>query len=181
MRAGSKNPLVILWNAERLARIAREEGVTVIHARSRAPAWSGLMAAKLSGIPFVTTYHGVYNAKGAPKRLYNSVMARGDKVIANSDFTAAHILKEHPWVPSYLDEGWIREAEAALKCPATESVMAAVRGPLGARRFLSNVVHAYEFTKYRIDRVPEYELIRCGLADPPAIGTPYTGLPATGP
>jgi arabinofuranosyltransferase len=90
-------------------------------------------------------------------------------------------LKKHPWVPPYLDEGWIREAEAALKCPATESVLSAIRGPLGPRRFLSNVMHAYDFTKYRIDRVPEYELIRCGLADPPPVGTPYTGLPATGP
>jgi arabinofuranosyltransferase len=60
-------------------------------------------------------------------------------------------LKEHPYVPPYLDEGWIREAEEALKCPATDAVLSALRGPLGPRRFLSNVLHAYEFTKYRIE------------------------------
>lgn len=93
--------------------------------------------------------------------------------------------KEHPYVPPYLDEGWIREAEAALKCPATDALLSALRGPVTPRRFLSSFMHAYEFTKYRIDRVPEYELIRCGLPEPPPSGTgsetPYTGLPATGP
>ena len=93
--------------------------------------------------------------------------------------------KEHPYVPPYLDEGWIREAEAALKCPATDALLSSIRGPVTPRRFLSSVLHAYEFTKYRIDRVPEYELIRCGLPEPPPSGTssetPYTGLPATGP
>ncbi len=94
-------------------------------------------------------------------------------------------LKEHPYVPPYLDEGWIKEAEVALTCPATEAVLTSIRGELGPRRFLSNVLHAYEFTKYRIDRVPEYELIRCGLQEPAPSQTdsetPYTGLPATGP
>ncbi|CAN5382629.1 flagellar motor control protein ZomB [soil metagenome] len=93
--------------------------------------------------------------------------------------------KEHPYVPPYLDEGWIREAEAALTCPATDALLSSLRGPVTPRRFLSSVLHAYEFTKYRIDRVPEYELIRCGLPEPPPSGTdtqtPYTGLPATGP
>lgn len=93
----TKNPLAINANAGRLARIATERNVSLIHARSRAPAWSALWAARRTKLPFVTTYHGVYKAKGALKRLYNSVMARGDKVIANSDFTAAHIIREHPW------------------------------------------------------------------------------------
>ena len=74
-----------------------------------------------------------------------------------------------------------RPDEAALDCPATESMLQSIRAPLGARRFLSNVVHAYEFTKYRIDRVPMYELIRCGLEIPPPSVPAYTGLPATGP
>ena len=90
-------------------------------------------------------------------------------------------LKEPPYIPPYLDEGWIREAEAALKCPATESALKSIRDPLGIRRFASNVLHAYDFTKYRIDRVPKYELLRCGLDEPELPSTPYTGLPATGP
>src|SRR5690606_21451717 len=91
----SKNPLTVVANAFRLARIAKTRGVNLIHARSRAPAWSALLAARMSGTAFVTTYHGIYNARSAPKRLYNSVMARGDTVIANSEFTREHILRHY--------------------------------------------------------------------------------------
>jgi len=86
--AAAKNPLRILWNAQRIANIVRRDGVSLIHARSRAPAWSGLMAARQTRIPFVTTYHGAYSEKSDLKRLYNGVMARGDIVIANSHYTA---------------------------------------------------------------------------------------------
>jgi arabinofuranosyltransferase len=90
-------------------------------------------------------------------------------------------LKTRPFIPAYLDEDWIAQAEAALKCPATDAMLTAVRGPMGPRRFLSNVLHAYELTQYRIDRVPLYELARCGLDVPPSSREPYTGMPATGP
>jgi arabinofuranosyltransferase len=90
-------------------------------------------------------------------------------------------LKEPPYLPSYLDEDWIAQAEAALKCPETEKMLTSIRGPLGLRRFASNVFNAWEFTKYRIDRVPLYELARCGLEPPPLKAPPYTGLPSTGP
>lgn len=90
-------------------------------------------------------------------------------------------LKEEPWIPQYLDEDWIRQAQAALACPETESVLNAVRAPMTPRRFLSNVANAAEFTRYRIDRVPLYELARCGLPLPEPVNPPYTGLPATGP
>src|SRR5205807_1428328 len=66
----------------------REQGVDLIHARSRAPAWSALLAARRAGVPFVTTYHGAYAETNAAKRFYNGVMARGDVVIANSVYTA---------------------------------------------------------------------------------------------
>ncbi|MFC6198911.1 glycosyltransferase family 4 protein [Ponticaulis profundi] len=91
MPVKTKNPLAIHKHAGLLAQIIRQEGVDLIHARSRAPAWSALWAARRTGIPFVTTYHGAYGGKSAPKKLYNSVMARGDKVIANSDYIADHI------------------------------------------------------------------------------------------
>ncbi|WP_276131564.1 flagellar motor control protein ZomB [Mycobacterium kyogaense] len=90
-------------------------------------------------------------------------------------------LKEPPWIPPYLDEDWIRQAEAALKCPETDKVLEAIRAPMGIRRFLSNVVHAAEYTRYRIDRVPLYELARCGLPIPEPVNPPYTGLAPTGP
>jgi glycosyltransferase involved in cell wall biosynthesis len=91
----AKNPATVWANAGRLAALARMRGVRLIHARSRAPAWSALWAARRVKLPFVTTYHGIYNAGSAAKRLYNSVMARGDVVIANSEFTRAHVLAEH--------------------------------------------------------------------------------------
>jgi arabinofuranosyltransferase len=86
-----------------------------------------------------------------------------------------------PYIPPYLDRDWIAQAREALKCPATESMLTSIRGPIGPRRFLSNVLHAYAFTKYRIDRVPMYDLVRCGLPIPPPSTPAYTGLPATGP
>ncbi|WP_430514065.1 glycosyltransferase [Pannonibacter phragmitetus] len=91
----SKNPLTILANARRLKQVALAENISLIHARSRAPAWSALMAARGLGLPFVTTYHGIYKQKGALKSWYNSVMARGDCVIANSRYTADLIAARH--------------------------------------------------------------------------------------
>lgn len=94
--AASKNPLTILANRGRLARIIREEKVDIVHARSRAPAWSALLAARATGSAFVTTWHGAYEASSPVKRLLNSVMARGDLVIANSEFTAEAIRAAFP-------------------------------------------------------------------------------------
>nr|WP_246183006.1 flagellar motor control protein ZomB [Mycolicibacterium grossiae] len=90
-------------------------------------------------------------------------------------------LKEPPWIPTYLDEDWIAQAEAALKCPATDALLNAVRAPMGPRRFLSNLVHAAQLNSYRIDRVPLYELARCGLPVPPPKQPVYGGMPPTGP
>lgn len=86
--AATKNPAKIISNAFAIARLISREGAAIIHARSRAPAWSALIAARRTGIPFVTTYHGAYNEKGSLKRLYNSVMARSDVIIANSHYTS---------------------------------------------------------------------------------------------
>lgn len=94
-----KNPLTVVANAGALERIVRERGVDLIHVRSRAPAFSALGAAKRSGAPLVSTYHGVYSAKGPLKRWYNAVMTRADLVIANSAFTRAHVLAEHGVAP----------------------------------------------------------------------------------
>lgn len=91
MPVASKNPLIMLLNALRLARLARKHGVDLIHARSRAPAWSAWLAASLTGTPWLTTFHGFYGADSALKRFYNSIMVRGDRVIAGSHFMAGHI------------------------------------------------------------------------------------------
>jgi glycosyltransferase involved in cell wall biosynthesis len=85
--AATKNPVRLLWNAHAIRRMIESEGVDLVHARSRAPAWSALIAARRAGVPFVTTYHGAYNEKTRLKRAYNAVMAKGDIVIANSLYT----------------------------------------------------------------------------------------------
>lgn len=102
MPAASKNPLTIVANAVRLASLIRRERVSLVHARSRAPAFSALWAARATGTPFVATYHGVYKARSALKRWYNAVMTRGDLVIANSDYTRDHVLAEHRLDPARL-------------------------------------------------------------------------------
>ncbi|MCA3326177.1 MAG: glycosyltransferase family 4 protein [Roseomonas sp.] len=91
----AKSPFALWRNAGALAALVRAEGVALIHARSRAPAWSALMAARRAGLPFVTTYHGAYNEGFPGKRFYNSVMARGDRVIAISHFIADLIRARH--------------------------------------------------------------------------------------
>ncbi len=84
----SKNPIRIIRNAMQIIRIIRSRNISIIHARSRAPAWSALIAARIHGIPFVTTYHGAYKQSSWFKALYNSVMVRSNVAIANSNWTA---------------------------------------------------------------------------------------------
>lgn len=98
--AGTKNPARIVANGYALAKFMRERGVDIIHARSRAPAWSALIAARLTGLAFVTTYHGAYSNRAPFKNLYNSVMARGDRVIANSRYTEKLVRSRHQTPPA---------------------------------------------------------------------------------
>lgn len=91
----SKNPFVMYANIARLAAIIKDKKVDIVHARSRAPAWSAWAAAKRTGVHFVTTFHGTYSLGGKLKRRYNSIMTRGERVIANSTFIASHIRKNY--------------------------------------------------------------------------------------
>ena len=86
-------------NEGKLKRIIRNEGVHLVHARSRAPAWSAYAAAKAMGVPFVTTYHGAYSGEEGLKLKYNSVMAKGELVIANSQWIAEHVQRVHGLPP----------------------------------------------------------------------------------
>ena len=95
--ASTKNPLSIWRNAARLEALCREHHVDLIHVRSRAPAWSALLAIHRLKIPFVTTVHGNHKSGSFLKRFYNSVMVRGDAVIANSSRTAEWIKHHYPW------------------------------------------------------------------------------------
>ncbi len=87
----AKSPIAIWRNAARLARLARETRACLLHARSRAPAWSARLAARRLALPFVTTWHGTYSEGYPGKRLWNSVMGSGDRVIAISRFIASHM------------------------------------------------------------------------------------------
>jgi glycosyltransferase involved in cell wall biosynthesis len=91
----SKNPVIMALNVERLTRIVTREHVSLLHARSRAPAWSALAAARRTTRTFVTTYHSKVHEAPRLKVFYNSVMAKGDAVIANSQFTADQIARVH--------------------------------------------------------------------------------------
>jgi glycosyltransferase involved in cell wall biosynthesis len=91
----TKNPLAIWRNAARLAALIRAEGVAIVHARSRAPAWSAWIAARRTGAHFVTTYHGTYGEEFPLKRRYNAVMARGEIVITASRFIAGLVADRH--------------------------------------------------------------------------------------
>jgi glycosyltransferase involved in cell wall biosynthesis len=99
----SKNPFTMRANIRRLQRVIQEHGVQLVHARSRAPAWSAYHAALRCRVPFVTTFHGVYEgSEGIFKRRYNAIMARGERVIAISDFVAEHIRERYRVPPERL-------------------------------------------------------------------------------
>lgn len=95
MPVASKNPFVMAANIRRLRRLVEDENITILHARSRAPAWSTLAAARATQVPFVTTYHSLVHEGPRPKVWYNSVMVRGDAVIANSEYTGELIRRVH--------------------------------------------------------------------------------------
>ncbi|MEZ5647841.1 MAG: glycosyltransferase family 4 protein [Alphaproteobacteria bacterium] len=91
----SKNPITLWHNISRLEYLMAAHDVRLIHARSRAPAWSAYFAAKRTRRPFITTVHGTYNANNPLKHRYNRIMTEGDRVIANSEFTAAYVRQHY--------------------------------------------------------------------------------------
>ncbi|MEM8771670.1 MAG: glycosyltransferase family 4 protein [Pseudomonadota bacterium] len=102
MPVDAKDPLSIVANARRLTTLIRSENVDLIHARSRAPAWSAAMAAQRAKIPYVTTFHGAHDASNALKRWYNSSLVKGDAIIANSHFTAEKVSNEYNFSADHL-------------------------------------------------------------------------------
>ena len=96
----SKNPLIIFFNFLALIWVILINNISIVHARSRAPAWSCLFAAKITGRKFVTTFHGTYNFNSEIKKFYNSVMVRSDLIIAGSNFIFSHIKENYM---KYLD------------------------------------------------------------------------------
>lgn len=106
----SKNPFVMLRNAMTIARIVRARRCDVVHAHGRAPAWSAYLAARLTRVPFLTSWYKGFREQNSFKRFYNSVMARGDRIIAASDQIAELISDRYriPWsridvIPTSID------------------------------------------------------------------------------
>jgi glycosyltransferase involved in cell wall biosynthesis len=95
-----KHPLGLWMNAGKLEKLIREQKVEIVHARSRAPAWSAYWATQRTGTPFVTTFHGVYGLAPKFKKHYNQVMTKGDRVIAVSHFVAKHIEENYAIDPA---------------------------------------------------------------------------------
>ncbi len=91
----TKSPWRIWRNAALLEDVIARENVGIVHARSRAPAWSAWLAARRAGVHFITTYHGAYGEELPGKRRYNAVMARGERVIAISRFVAGLVMQRH--------------------------------------------------------------------------------------
>ena len=108
----SRNPSVIARNAARLFGLARARGCDVVHAHGRTAAWSAFAAARMAGVPFLTSWYKGFREQNALKHLYNGVMARGARVITPSDQIAELIVARHhtPWerisvIPSAVDIG----------------------------------------------------------------------------
>ena len=142
----TKNPLGLWRNAAGLKALIEREGVDLVHARSRAPAWSARSAARRAGVPFVTTFHGAYGAGSAAKRAWNRIMVRGDLVIAVSDFIAAHIQETYRCPPSRIRVVH-RGIDAAAFDPGTvqprekAALRAAWGVPEGARAAAAGAAH----------------------------------------
>ncbi len=98
----AKNPFAMRANVARLEEAIRTTGADLVHARSRAPAWSARAAARRARVPFVTTFHGTYNFGNPFKRYYNSIMAKGTRVIAISNFIARHVAENYGASPAIL-------------------------------------------------------------------------------
>lgn len=148
--AATKNPVAMLANARAIQKLAQAEQVDIIHARSRAPAWSGLIAARRLKIPFVTTYHGAYRETNRIKNAYNSVMARGDTVIANSNFTA-RLIKQRYATPDERMTVIYRGVDIDAFDPDSVKAerVAALRDAWGVGRDKRIVLHAARLTPWK--------------------------------
>ncbi|MES2214697.1 MAG: glycosyltransferase family 4 protein [Pseudomonadota bacterium] len=95
LKMATKNPWTIWRNSKALVEIIKENKVDIVHARSRAPGWSSYLAAKETDARFITTFHGIYNFSTEVKKYYNSVMTKGQRVIAVSNFVKDHLMEHY--------------------------------------------------------------------------------------
>lgn len=173
MPVASKNPAKIIANAVSLTKLIRAEGIDLLHVRSRAPAWSTWLAARRAGIPWVTTYHGAYNEKSKLKRAYNGIMARADRVIANSHYTADLIRSRYGTDPARLVV-IPRGIDPKAFDPANVSAarIAKLRSAWGVGPDARVVLHAARLTSWKGQGVVIDAAGRLGLAFSGAQPTP---------
>jgi glycosyltransferase involved in cell wall biosynthesis len=180
----SKNPFVMRANIGRLQRLIRRHGVALVHARSRAPAWSAYYAARRCRVPFVTTVHGAYEESGGLlKRRYNRIMASGERVIAISEFVARYARERldvpaerlrliHRGVdtdhfdPALVTEGRIAELAERWRVPPGAKVVM-LPGRIVRRKGHRLLLRA-------IERLPRHDLI-CLLVGDVEPGSSYPG------
>ena len=98
-----RNPAAILYSAVQLRRLILREKISLVHARSRAPAWAAYLACRWTGVPFLTTFHGTHRIQNSVKKFYNSIMVRGRRVVAISEFIKSHILHNYAVDESLID------------------------------------------------------------------------------
>lgn len=99
-------------------------------------------------------------------RLENGRIGHDKNLYPDWVIVDAGMVDRKPWMPWYLDEKWVTQARVAMSCPQTQALLISSRDPLTFERFRHNLRNALDFAKYRIDRVPKYEIQRCGLIDP---------------
>ncbi|HEX2255228.1 MAG TPA: glycosyltransferase family 4 protein [Afifellaceae bacterium] len=172
----SRSPARILANARALAGIIRADNVDLVHARSRAPAWSAWLACRSTGTPFVTTYHGAYSERGPLKRLYNSVMARGAAVIAPSAYIAGLIAERYRLPPERIA---IVHDGIDLATFAPDAVAAKRRARLARLWGLPDsariVLAAARLTPIKGQRVLVEAMARPALSSPPDVALVLAG------
>ena len=95
LNVASKNPFIMWFNIKKIVDIIKKYNVDIVHVRSRAPAWSCYKAAQAAGIKLLTTFHGIYNFNNSIKKYYNSIMTKGKKVVAVSNFVKEHIIQNY--------------------------------------------------------------------------------------
>ena len=163
--AATKNPAKIITNAARLAVLIKDHQIDLLHARSRAPAWSAWIAARRANIPFVSTYHGAYSETNAGKKLYNGVMARADRVIANSTYTSDLIRARYGTPPERIAV-IPRGIDPAVFDPAqiAPERLAKLRAAWGITPETRVILHAARLTAWKGQRVVIDAAGRLGLA-----------------
>ena len=165
---GSKSPLTMILAARAVARLIDAQGIDIVHARSRAPAWVGLLACRLAKRParFLTTFHGVYSHGNALKRFYNSAMLRAPVVIANSQFIRHHIHDIYGYPDSQIIVA-PRGIDPALFDPARISTeaRASARATLGATDDAPLLIMVSRITSWKGHAVFVDAMARCKRRD----------------